>query len=155
MAVAETSARPDGSPSDRPRTDRNGLEVLDEASCYALLACSPIGRVAYLAGGRARVVPINIAVRDRTVLFRVGTGGLLAAIEDRQLLTIETDEIDADSCRGWSVIVTGVAKEIARRPDQSPPAVCSWLRSDATRLVRLTPLEISGRRLPTDEEHRQ
>lgn len=116
--------------------------------CLALLAGSPIGRVAYLAAGAARVVPVNIAMRDGTLLFRVGTGGLLAAITDRQLLTVEADDIDAESCCGWSVIVTGLAREVPHGPDRLAPDAGSWLRSDAARLVGLTPLEISGRRLP-------
>ena len=122
--------------------------MLDEPTCLALLSGSPIGRVAYIFAGIVRLVPVNIAVRDSAVLFRVGTGVLLAAITDGQLLTLEADHIDADRCDSWSVIVTGSARETARRPDQSSLAVCSWLRPDAARLVRLTPLEISGRRLP-------
>ena len=139
-------------PSERSRpprvvTDRNGLEVLDQATCLGLLARSPIGRVAYIAAGTARVVPVNIAMRDGELFFRVGTGGLLAAIAERQLLTVEADEVDVDGSRGWSVMVTGSAHEIVRRPDRSLPTMNSWLRSDAARLVHLTALEISGRRV--------
>ena len=147
MAVVEGTASVRRSRARRILSDRNGLEVLDEATCFALLGGAALGRVAYIAAGIARVVPVNIAVQDGAVHVRVGTGGLLAAITDGQLLTLEADDHDTDSFGGWSVIVTGPAREIARRPDRSLPMVYSWLQPDAARLVRLTPLEISGRRL--------
>ena len=145
MAVAEfpgAEARTQGRDA---RTDRNGLEVLDKEICLALLSGSCVGRVAYIAGGTARIIPVNIAVFDGAVLFHVGTGGLLAAIIDGQQLSLETDLIEDD--RGWSVVVTGPAHEMAYRPDRSRPVVPSSLRTDAARLACLTPLEISGRRL--------
>lgn len=144
MAVAESAV---AESAQRLVTDRNGLEVLDEPTCRALLARSPIGRIAYLGAGMARVVPVNIVVRDREVFFRVGTGALLGAIADGQLLTLEVDDIDPECCCGWSVVVTGSAREAARAYGHSLPAVTSWVRPDTARLVRLTVLEISGRRL--------
>jgi hypothetical protein len=112
-----------------------------------LLARSRIGRIAYVSAGTARIAPVNIMVCDGELVFQVGTGGLLGAIVEAQLLSLEVGEVDGEECSGWSVVVTGHAQEMPRRPDRLPPSPCSWLRSDAARLIRLTPLEISGRRL--------
>ena len=145
MAVAEFPAAEGRTHRHHGRTDRNGLEVLDKEMCLALLSGSTVGRVAYIGGGAARIVPVNISVFDGAVLFHVGTGGLLAAIIDGQQLSLETDLIEDG--RGWSIVVTGQAHEMAYRPDRSRPVVPSSLRPDAARLACLTPLEISGRRL--------
>lgn len=69
------------------------------------------------------------------------TGGLLDVIADGQLLTLEADEFDVEAGCGWSVVVTGNAREVVRRPDRSLPAGRSWLRPDAARLVCLAPQE--------------
>jgi len=149
MAVVDPATIAAGSAARWLVTDRNGLEVLDEATCRALLARSPIGRIAYVAAGVARVVPVNIVARDGEVFFRVGTGGLLGAIADGQLLTLEVDDIEPERGGGWSVIVTGSAREEARAHSHSLPAATSWVRPDTARLIRLTILEISGRRIAT------
>ena len=148
MAVVEAVIATDRAGMRKIRKDRNGLEVLDQATCVVLLGRARVGRIAYVASARARVVPVNIALREREVFFQVGTGGLLDAIADGQPLTLEADEFDAEAGSGWSIVVMGNAHEVVRRPDQSLPAVRSWLRPGAARLVRLTPQEISGRLLP-------
>ena len=147
MAVAEAVVPTDRAGVPKIRKDRNGLQVLDRVTCLVLLGQAPVGRIAYVASGRARVVPVNIALREGEVLFRVGTGGLLDAIADRQWLTLEADEFDAEARCGWSVVVTGNPHEVMSRPDESRPAMRSWLRPEAGRLVRLALQEISGRRL--------
>lgn len=147
MAVAEAAIAISCAGVRKVRTDRNGLEVLDQDSCLVLLGRASVGRIAYVASGRARVVPVNIFLREREVFFWVGTGGLLDAIADGQPLTVEADELDLEADSGWSVVVTGNAHEVVRRPDESRPAMRSWLRPEAGRLVRLALQEISGRRL--------
>lgn len=134
-----------------PRRDRNGLEILDRGTCLSLLATVAIGRLAYLAGSVARVIPINVAVDGDTVLFRLSTGNALAAIESGQLVTIEVDDFDGDACCGWSVTVTGVAAEIPAALADQPGARChSWLRGRIGRVFRLPTGEIDGRRLLPD-----
>ena len=147
MAVAEAAAATSCARVRKVRTDRNGLEVLDQDSCLVLLGRASVGRIAYVASRRARVVPVNIFLREREVFFWVGTGGLLDAIADGQPLTLEADELDLEAGSGWSVVATGNAHEVVRRPDESRPAMRSWLRPEAGRLVRLALQEISGRRL--------
>ena len=132
------------------RTDRNGLGILDEPRCLALLATADVARVAYTAAGSARVVPVNIAVVDGAVWFRVGTGGLLAAVVEAQQLALEADGIGSRTNSAWSVVVIGHAREMAQSPGRTRPDVSSWVRPDVARLVCLTPLEISGRQLNGD-----
>lgn len=133
------------------RRDRNGLEVLDRRACLDLLATVAIGRLAYVTGGVARVIPLNVAVDGESVLFRLSTGGALAAIESGRLVTLEADDFDGDTCCGWSVVVTGVATEIPAAVAAEPGARCrSWLRGRVGRVFRLSTDEVEGRRLLAD-----
>src|SRR3546814_12296096 len=107
-----------------PRTDRNGLEILDRQACLDLLATVAIGRLAYLTGGVPRVVPLNVALDGDRVVFRLSTGNALAAIESRQFVTLEVDDFDLDACCGWSVAVTGVAAEVPAALAAEPGPDC-------------------------------
>lgn len=147
MAGVETPTVAHGSGAHPIVIDDNGLEILDRATCLTLLVRSLIGRVAYVGAGLPRIVPVNIAARDGELFLRVIADGVLAAIADGQLLTIEADDIDIDARCGWSVIVTGRAHETVGSSVQSQPIVHSWLRSETARTVRLTPITVSGRRL--------
>lgn len=134
-----------------PRRDRNGLEILDRRTCLSLLDTVAIGRLAYVSGGIARVIPINVALDGDAVLFRLSTGNALAAIESGQLVTIEVDAFDCETCCGWSVTVTGVAAEIPAALADQPAARChSWLRGRIGRVFRLPTDEVDGRRLLPD-----
>lgn len=76
--------------------DRNGLQVLDRATCLDLLATAVFGRLAYVSGGTPRVIPLNLVLEDEAVLFRLSTGGALTAITSRQLVALEVDELDPE-----------------------------------------------------------
>ena len=131
-----------------PRKDRNGVEILDRRTCLTLLATVAIGRLAYASGSIARVIPINVALDGDTVLFRPSTGNALAAVESGQLVTIEVDDFDCETCCGWSVTVTGVATEIPAALADQPDARChSWLRGSIGRVFRLPTGQVEGRRL--------
>jgi nitroimidazol reductase NimA-like FMN-containing flavoprotein (pyridoxamine 5'-phosphate oxidase superfamily) len=133
------------------RTDRNGLEILDWQACLDLLATVAIGRLAYVTGGVARVIPLNVAPDGEGVLFRLSTGNALAAIQSGQLVTVEADEFDRETCCGWSVAVTGVATEIPAARAVEPAERChSWLRGTVGRVFRLPTDQVEGRRLPPE-----
>lgn len=130
------------------RVDRNGLEVLDRAACLDLLATAPLGRLAYLSRTVPRVIPLNLMLDGDRLLFRLGTGGALAAVESGQLVTLEADEFDHESGSGWSVSVVGIASEIPAALAAEPGRrLRSWLRGTTGRVFRLRTDEIEGRRL--------
>jgi hypothetical protein len=128
--------------------DRNGLEILERAECLRLLATATMGRLAYVHSGIPAVIPVNVALAEDTLLFRLGTGGALAAIYARQPVTLEVDAIDLDACCGWSINITGSPLEIAAATAASAgQELRSWLRPNATRLFRLGTEHLEGRRL--------
>lgn len=131
---------------------RTGLEVLDEDTCWELLAKEPIGRLVAIIDGRIELFPINYAVDDRAVFVRTAPGTKLAALGGE--VVFEADDASWMMRSGWSVIVWGRlaavtdtdelarAHELPLRP-WSDTAKPLFLRLDAER--------ITGRRIPPPE----
>lgn len=59
--------------------DRNGLDILERMECSRLLPEAAVGRLAYVHDGIPAAVPVNLALTDDQMLFRLGTGGAPAA----------------------------------------------------------------------------
>ncbi|MBI2708098.1 MAG: pyridoxamine 5'-phosphate oxidase family protein [Actinobacteria bacterium] len=128
--------------------DRNGLERLSRERCLVLLRTARIGRLGYGMDGVPAVVPVNIATDAAAVVFRLSTGRALAAIEARQLVVVEVDEVNLDACCGWSINVIGVAAEVpAALVDGLSDVPTTWARGDHGRVFRLPLTVVEGRRL--------
>jgi uncharacterized protein len=141
--------------------DRNGLEILDRASCLSLLVSVHVGRIALSIDALPVVLPVNFTMLDDDVLIRTAPGSKLDAAATNAVVAFEADKIDAIYHSGWSVLVQGVATEItdpvelerARRAPLTPwPGVNGRYLRVATQLVsgrRLDPggsrTEVSGR----------
>ncbi|MEZ5340981.1 MAG: pyridoxamine 5'-phosphate oxidase family protein [Acidimicrobiales bacterium] len=59
--------------------ERTGLEILDEAACWALVNNCSVGRLAVAVGGRPDIFPMNYAVDDGSLVFLTLPGIKLAA----------------------------------------------------------------------------
>lgn len=91
--------------------DFGGLDEIDEAECWRLLATQPVGRVAINVGHYPLIFPVNHAVVAHGVVFRTAPGTKLWATH-RSNVSFEVDHVDIDNQTGWSVLVRGSAKEI-------------------------------------------
>ena len=128
------------------------LEVLAHDECVRLLAVMKVGRVAWLRAGRPTVVPVNYAWDGEAVAIRTGPGAKLLELTEGEI-AFEIDSIDVDTHTGWSVLVVGTAEEVTG--DDSPATTAtlsslglvSWVPGSKDHLLRLTPTNISGRRL--------
>jgi hypothetical protein len=89
------------------------------------------------------VLPVNYIVVDDAVLFRTEPA-LAARLRDRPI-TFQVDRVDTYRRVGWSVLVRGCADVVER----SEADLATWAPGDRTALVRVTPAEITGRRLET------
>jgi nitroimidazol reductase NimA-like FMN-containing flavoprotein (pyridoxamine 5'-phosphate oxidase superfamily) len=131
--------------------DRNGLEVLDDASCRRLLASATIGRVGLCSGALPTVLPVNFLLIDDGVVFRTGRGSKLAAATHGTVVAFEADDIDPLTHSGWSVVVTGMAREVSGLDDlerlRTLP-LAHWGDSDADRYVVISTDIVTGRRIP-------
>jgi uncharacterized protein len=99
------------------RLDQNGLEVLDRDECLRLLGGATIGRVGVSSGALPRVLPVNFRLDGERVLIRTGRGTKLDAATANAVVAFEVDEIDPVDQTGWSVLITGVAREVTDPDD--------------------------------------
>lgn len=133
------------------QVELEGLEILDEDECRALLQTCGVGRVAVSMNALPAVFPVNYRLLGDSILFFTGAGTKLRAAMSNTVVAFEVDDFDDGSETGWSVLVVGVPSEVTN------PAVVSsarhlglrpWARGERNHLVRLHTDFVSGRRVP-------
>jgi nitroimidazol reductase NimA-like FMN-containing flavoprotein (pyridoxamine 5'-phosphate oxidase superfamily) len=133
------------------RVDRNGLEVLDRDECLSLLRKATVGRVAVTAAALPRVFPVTFRVSGDQILFRTSPGTKLDAATNNTVVGFEADNFDPDARTGWSVMVTGVAREVSD-PDELRATkglqLPRWAPSEDSRVIAVSIELVSGRRIP-------
>jgi uncharacterized protein len=126
------------------------LEVLDEATCLALLGSIDVGRCAWVGDdGRVVMLPVNFAIEEGDIIFRSAHGAKLAAARDGQRFSFEGDDVEPALHTGWSVLVTGHATEVTDPEEAARLAqlVHPWARDERANVVRLRSEQVTGRRL--------
>ena len=127
------------------------LEVLEEAECVHLIESTPIGRIGFVSDGVPLVLPVNFEWHDGGVVFRTLEGQKLAAAAEEQAVCFEVDDWDNTSHTGWSVVMTGTARQVtewAEIEQLERLSVVPWARGDWRPLwVRVEPQDLSGRRI--------
>jgi nitroimidazol reductase NimA-like FMN-containing flavoprotein (pyridoxamine 5'-phosphate oxidase superfamily) len=130
--------------------DHSIYEILDDDECLELLRREPVGRLALSAGALPVVLPVNITLVDRTIVFASAPGLKLDAAQASMVACMEIDGYDVWSHGGWSVLATGRLREITdadhlERARQLP--LSPWAIPDADHYIEL-PIELlSGRRI--------
>jgi nitroimidazol reductase NimA-like FMN-containing flavoprotein (pyridoxamine 5'-phosphate oxidase superfamily) len=127
--------------------DRNGLEVLDREECLRLLGSVPLGRIGVTSDALPAVLPVNFRFDGERILVRTAQGTKLDAATRNAVVAFEVDDFDTVQHTGWSVMVTGVAREIDE-PEGSDPAIPRWAGDGSVRLIAIEPELVSGRRWP-------
>jgi nitroimidazol reductase NimA-like FMN-containing flavoprotein (pyridoxamine 5'-phosphate oxidase superfamily) len=130
--------------------DRNGLEVLGRDECMRLLASASLGRLGITTGALPTVLPVNFRLVGDQVVFRTGSGTKLDAATDNAVVAFEVDDMDPVWHTGWSVVVTGVAREVTD-PDELAAieltSIPHWAPDHASRLVAVSTEIVTGRRV--------
>ena len=127
-----------------------GLELLTEDECVALLRPGGVGRVGITIAGLPAIMPVNYAYVDGDIVFRTGEGTKLNVATQRAVVAFEVDAYDAEASSGWSVLVIGRssviadAKELARFDGYE---ITPWAHATRSNFVRLRPEVINGRRI--------
>jgi uncharacterized protein len=130
------------------------LEVLSESQCRELLASRDLGRIAFSIGGQPEILPINYAADGLVVVFRTAQDTIMmGALSGR--VAFEVDSWDPQTRVGWSVVLKGVAEEVARGVDPFSAAlrerpVFPLAPGNRERWIAIYPAEISGRRFRAD-----
>lgn len=97
-----------------------------------------------------QVIPVNYALSDGAMVIRTAAYGTLAQHATRGRVAFEVDELDEFLSSGWSVLALGTAESVSSddlgeigRVDGPEP----WAPGTRNLFVRITPTEITGRRI--------
>ncbi len=127
-----------------------GIEILDEQQCQLLLTSKDIGRIAFEVDGVPEIFPVNYVADRSTIVFRTAEG---TKLQQAVMLRVafEVDDWDPTRGVGWSVVIKGVAQEIATGIDLFAKALRSRPvvpLAPGTReyWMAVYPSEITGRR---------
>lgn len=124
---------------------------MDRGECLSLLAGDEIGRLAFVAGNTAIVLPVNYALDGEAVVFRTDPGTKLDH-GPRARASFEVDSFDRRRRTGWSVVATGRLEEVTAYDATTYErvrgvAVDSWVSGDKAHWMRLVPDRLTGRRV--------
>ena len=130
--------------------DRNGLEVLDRSECLRLLATATLGRVGISAAALPVILPVNFRLIGDNIVFRTTSGTKLDAATRGSVVAFEVDAMDPFEHTGWSVMVTGVARQVTEAAELDavrPERVARWAPLGDDRVVSVSTDMITGRRI--------
>lgn len=134
-------------------TDRNGLEVLDRATCLDLLRTTHLGRIGLTSGALPLILPVNFRLVDEEIFFRTGVGTKLEAATRGTVVAFEVDDHNAFNHTGWSVVVTGTARDVGAAEVEGRlrgTPLARWVPGPDGRTVAISTELISGRRILED-----
>jgi len=144
-------------PSERRVPVRPPIVTLDVHECLDLMRGEDVGRLAVIIGDHPEIFPVNFVVDHGTILFRTAEGTKLAAVVFGGNVAFEVDGYDAAGGEAWSVVLKGRAVEVRELHERFEAAnlpLSPWHDSPKPRFVRISPIEISGRRFhATPHDH--
>jgi uncharacterized protein len=118
--------------------------------CRARLAGSTVGRVAFCGRRGPQIYPVNYAVDDGDVVFRVAPYTNLGMEVVGSPVAFEVDDLDPESRSGWSVVVSGTAvavddpDDLTRLRRRGPEP---WAQGQRQLVVRIASASVTGRQV--------
>jgi len=128
---------------------RREVEVLSTEECMSLLAHQAVGRIGLSVNALPVILPVNYLVHGGRILLRTGFGTKLAAAVRNAVVCFEVDEIDQERQVGWSVVITGTARELAGQEAARAATLPlrPWSPDVGDHLVKIDVELVSGRRI--------
>ncbi len=126
--------------------------VLTEEESWELLAGQKLGRLATSVAGEPEIFPVSFAVSGQRIFLRTKPGTKLAEVTISPRVAFEADELGDDAA--WSVVVKGRAQVLERDADLDEAratGLVTYVEDGKTVWIRITPSEVSGRRLVPGE----
>jgi nitroimidazol reductase NimA-like FMN-containing flavoprotein (pyridoxamine 5'-phosphate oxidase superfamily) len=143
-------AQPRGESTAAGAAGKRALRTLSPDECFDLLEPGGVGRVGFAAADGITMLPINFAVTRKTIVFRTAPDTLLAAYAEGRV-SFQTDHLDEVLRAGWSVLVHGHAHTVTDEREvkqlEARTRLEPWAAGPRDVYVRITPNQISGRRL--------
>jgi nitroimidazol reductase NimA-like FMN-containing flavoprotein (pyridoxamine 5'-phosphate oxidase superfamily) len=132
------------------------LEELDEAECLQLIAPGGVGRLAFAGVFDLSVLPVNYLLHEGAIVFRTAPEGtteedLRTGISHAEYrVAFEVDNIDPQAHSGWAVLVQGPAHHMDTEAEQAEAralGIDSWAGGERDHFIKITPVEVTGRRI--------
>jgi nitroimidazol reductase NimA-like FMN-containing flavoprotein (pyridoxamine 5'-phosphate oxidase superfamily) len=123
-------------------------DVLDDATCWRLLARAWVGRVGFTDGDGPAVLPVNCAVSDGEIVFRTGRETRLYALRSGVRVAFEVDHADRVAEAGWSVLFRGHLWEVTDNAELArlqDIALHPWVEGVKDRWMKIVPSAVTGR----------
>jgi nitroimidazol reductase NimA-like FMN-containing flavoprotein (pyridoxamine 5'-phosphate oxidase superfamily) len=124
------------------------LQPLDRQQALALLADTPVGRVAFVSRDLPTIRPVNHAVVEGDLIIRSHVGAALveAVKPGRVPVAYEVDNLTSADRQGWSVVVRGLASLVL---DEDALAryerlVDPWIDQAKNQVIRVEVQAVSG-----------
>lgn len=150
--AALLGARAQIPPGHDRRAGQPATEKLGAAECRQLIAPGGIGRIAFSTALGPVVLPVNFAVAAESIVIRTAEGTTIVGHANGPV-AFEVDHIDEALYQGWSVLVRGQAHRVAHPAElcrmQDEAVLWPWPGGDREVYIRVTPEQISGRRIET------
>jgi len=130
------------------RDDKTGLVILNEETCWQLMATHEVGRLAVSIANLPDIFPVNYRVDGRTIVIQTAPGTKLAAGVLGRGIAFEVDQLDDERRLGWSVVAQGPAEELTTTSEKMTAdelGIDSWSAHPKFRFMRITPTRITGR----------
>jgi nitroimidazol reductase NimA-like FMN-containing flavoprotein (pyridoxamine 5'-phosphate oxidase superfamily) len=129
------------------------LEELGREESLELLQQGSVGRLIFTEHALPAVRPVQFRWWRGDVVIRITDPVMLAAASGNRVVAFETDELDADRHRGWSVTVVGHAQvitDVADLVELSGLFSRPWVGGRRDYFVQIQTEKVTGRRLWAD-----
>ena len=123
------------------------IEVMSEAECIAHVAGGGVGRVVFNSVSGPVALPVNYRFVDGQVIFRTQSK-TAAVFGEGQTASFEVDHVDETMSEGWSVLITGRARQVvdpAQLEELSRVDIEPWAGGVREAYVCVDATEVSGR----------
>jgi nitroimidazol reductase NimA-like FMN-containing flavoprotein (pyridoxamine 5'-phosphate oxidase superfamily) len=119
--------------------DASGCVVLARQQCLEYLSAGGLGRVAVNVGALPAILPVQFALDDEQVVFSVGAGTVLHRATRDAVVAFESDGVEPDGRRQWSVTLTGIARHLPGDDRRwRSGGVASWAHLEAPTMVAIS-----------------
>ena len=129
--------------------DGPDIEILSKDQCWELLSGQVVGRLAVIVEDHPDIFPINYAVHKGSILFRTAEGTKLYGSTDNTPVAFEIDCYDPATELAWSVVLRGIVFAVRTETELAEyenPVLQPWQGGVKSHLMRIGPLNLSGRR---------
>ncbi len=138
-------------PGQRAAASNPVLEELTPEECRAHIAAGGIGRFLFTEAGRGPVaIPVNYKMDGADVIFRTSAEDRIASAIRQHHVSFDIDHLDDMLAEGWSVVLSGRARLITDATELQRARALGiepWAGGTRNTYVRLTPSQVTGRRI--------